>query len=245
MYHIVVEQTQRQMSELVQDENDYSEVFHEDPSSDFVEFSVGNPRVEHITGLVHLYKRNTAPHGSARAFRTSNATRGSGAAQVGCSQQGLWPPKLVLHGSLLSRCRYSSTNFKWHSWGCPVRGTKLNSRSVCSRLQMAYIVCIAICCAVLCHLQASAGQEVDFSRTVCCLAIPADMSVAHFCSFIGAYLREVSAIQASASSAVCQQSSSHCCHSTNWQLTSSTSYACCSCTKAADSWQLSVVACRP
>lgn len=46
-----------------------------------------------------------------------------------------------------------------------------------------------------CTVQAPAGNEIDVSNTVCCLAIPADMSVAHFCSFIGAYLSEVRAIQ--------------------------------------------------
>jgi hypothetical protein len=42
---------------------------------------------------------------------------------------------------------------------------------------------------------AAAADSFDGSTTVCCLAIPADMSVAHFCSFIGAYLSEVRAIQ--------------------------------------------------
>lgn len=37
--------------------------------------------------------------------------------------------------------------------------------------------------------------QADVSQTLCCLAIPADMSVAHFCTFIGAYLGEVRSIQ--------------------------------------------------
>lgn len=47
---------------------------------------------------------------------------------------------------------------------------------------------------VVTALQAAADGP-DVSCTVCCLAIPADMSVAHFCTFIGAYLNEVRAIQ--------------------------------------------------
>lgn len=38
-------------------------------------------------------------------------------------------------------------------------------------------------------------QADDVSQTLCCLAIPADMSVAHFCTFIGAYLGEVRSMQ--------------------------------------------------
>lgn len=40
--------------------------------------------------------------------------------------------------------------------------------------------------------------QVEVSQTLCCLAIPADMSVAHFCTFIGAYLGEVRSIQVGA-----------------------------------------------
>lgn len=39
------------------------------------------------------------------------------------------------------------------------------------------------------------ASQADASQTLCCLAIPADMSVANFCSFIGAYLGEVQSIQ--------------------------------------------------
>jgi hypothetical protein len=73
MYRLLVEETaRRKMSEVVQNEdNDYTEIFRE-PSEglEFVEFSAGNPRVEHITGLVHLYKQNS---GSPRAATTSYA----------------------------------------------------------------------------------------------------------------------------------------------------------------------------
>ena len=73
MYRLLVEETaQRKMSEMVANEdNDYTEIFRE-PSEglECVEFSAGNPRVEHITGLVHLYKQTS---GSPRAASTSYA----------------------------------------------------------------------------------------------------------------------------------------------------------------------------
>lgn len=37
--------------------------------------------------------------------------------------------------------------------------------------------------------------QAEVSQTLCCLAIPADMSVANFCTFIGAYLGEVRSMQ--------------------------------------------------
>lgn len=65
MYHLrIQERGPRQMSELVpntaaeEEDNDFMEVFREPLDKECVEFSVGNPRVEHITGLVHLYKQN-------------------------------------------------------------------------------------------------------------------------------------------------------------------------------------------
>uniref|UniRef100_A0A383VK63 BRCA1-associated protein n=1 Tax=Tetradesmus obliquus TaxID=3088 RepID=A0A383VK63_TETOB len=124
MFHIVIEPIKRQMSELLpsEDDNDYTEVFRESLDTECVEFSVGNPRVEHITGIVHLYKRNSTPYGSAAVAQAASTTPQSSA-------------------------------------------------------------------------QAAAADSFDGSTTVCCLAIPADMSVAHFCSFIGAYLSEVRAIQ--------------------------------------------------
>lgn len=70
MYHLRVEELgERKMSELVPttgEDNDYMEVFKEPlDTKECVEFSVGNPRVEHITGIVHLYKRNTPMYGEA------------------------------------------------------------------------------------------------------------------------------------------------------------------------------------
>lgn len=87
MYHIIVEQTNRQMSEIVQDDKEYAEIFHEDLRSDFVEFSVGNPRVERITGLVHLYKRNSNLYGSSTVFGGPSALLSSVARQVGYSSR--------------------------------------------------------------------------------------------------------------------------------------------------------------
>jgi hypothetical protein len=60
-YHVRVEAAERQMAELVQGEDEYMEVFQR-PASDLecVQYSAGNPRVEHITGLVHLYKQTEA-----------------------------------------------------------------------------------------------------------------------------------------------------------------------------------------
>jgi len=73
MYCIKVESSSdRKMSELVPaDDNDYMEVFKEPLDQECVQYSVGNPRVEHITGIVHLYKRNTAPYGSHEPWKTS------------------------------------------------------------------------------------------------------------------------------------------------------------------------------
>jgi BRCA1-associated protein len=85
----------------------YDEVFRAPvPDGGAVEFSAGNPRVEHINGLVHLYRRTAAPGDDGSAAADADA----------------------------------------------------------------------------------ATATTTTSRTVCCLAIPSDMAVASFCSFIGAYL---------------------------------------------------------
>jgi hypothetical protein len=81
MFHIVIEPIKRQMSELLpsEDDNDYTEVFREPLDSECVEFSVGNPRVEHITGIVHLYKRNSVPYGSSAVHHAAKGTSQSSA----------------------------------------------------------------------------------------------------------------------------------------------------------------------
>jgi hypothetical protein len=61
MYHLRVEAAERQMADLGVGEDEDLEVFRQ-PASDLecVQYSAGNPSVEHITGLVHLYKQNDA-----------------------------------------------------------------------------------------------------------------------------------------------------------------------------------------
>jgi hypothetical protein len=85
MFHIVIEPIKRQMSELLpsEDDNDYTEVFREVLDTECVEFSVGNPRVEHITGIVHLYKRNSTPYGSAAVPQSSTGASQSSAQVCG------------------------------------------------------------------------------------------------------------------------------------------------------------------
>lgn len=74
---------------------------------------------------------------------------------------------------------------------------QLLQQQPCDCLSLASL-CLAHAAADAAHMQAAAAADsFDGSTTVCCLAIPADMSVAHFCSFIGAYLSEVRAIQVS------------------------------------------------
>lgn len=48
-------------------------------------------------------------------------------------------------------------------------------------------------------------MQAEVSQTLCCLAIPADMSVANFCTFIGAYLGEVRSMQVGQLQAAPQQ----------------------------------------
>lgn len=87
MFHLRVEEvSDRKMSELVpaeDNDNDFMEVFREPLDRECVEFSVGNPRVEHITGIVHLYKRNStaAPYGSKEPWQGAKGQ--SIAAEVG------------------------------------------------------------------------------------------------------------------------------------------------------------------
>jgi hypothetical protein len=50
-------------------------------------------------------------------------------------------------------------------------------------------------CAPACTQNKPAAAPSGASATLCCLALPADMSVAQFCTFIGAYLAEVSSLQ--------------------------------------------------
>lgn len=86
------------MSELVpntadeEEDNDFMEVFREPLDKECVEFSVGNPRVEHITGLVHLYKQNAPLHGSQEPWRTGQ--KGS----VEISEVGAWCPSACTLG---------------------------------------------------------------------------------------------------------------------------------------------------
>ncbi|KAF8069519.1 BRIZ2 [Scenedesmus sp. PABB004] len=65
MYTIRVEAASRAMAELHSDDGGYQEVFRGPLESECVSFSFGNPRVEHISGLVHLYKRNAPAYGAA------------------------------------------------------------------------------------------------------------------------------------------------------------------------------------
>lgn len=109
MYNIQVELESRVMEALVGNtEGDYEEGALE-ADVDELKFSFGNPRVEHITGVVHLFKNSL------------NATDGQASP---------------------SSSKKVSANF-------------------------------------------------DMGDTLCCLAIPSDMSVASFCSFMGAYLEHV------------------------------------------------------
>lgn len=72
MYHLRIELAARKMSELVPTEdNDYMEVFKEPLDMECVEFSVGNPRVEHITGVVHLYKENSHVQRNQEPWRSA------------------------------------------------------------------------------------------------------------------------------------------------------------------------------
>lgn len=73
MYHLKVQLIDRKMSELVptEEDNDFMEVFREPLDKECVEFSVGNPRVEHIIGIVHLYKRNTPGYGSREPWKAT------------------------------------------------------------------------------------------------------------------------------------------------------------------------------
>lgn len=82
MYHMKIELKDRKMSQLIPTEdNEFNEVYS-DSNEDLecVEFSVGNPRVEHITGLVHLYKKHAAeqptspPKDAAASSPSSSST---------------------------------------------------------------------------------------------------------------------------------------------------------------------------
>jgi hypothetical protein len=117
MFHIVIEPIKRQMSELLpsEDDNDYTEVFREPLDTECVEFSVGNPRVEHITGIVHLYKRNSTPYGSSAVPQAASASSQSSAQVRRCladsqgrQQLQRWSV-LLLHGHWTARQLLSNT----------------------------------------------------------------------------------------------------------------------------------------
>jgi len=63
-YSLVVHASARTMADLVKDDAEdggYAEVFSDIPRDlECVQFSAGNPRVEHITGLVHLFRRTAS-----------------------------------------------------------------------------------------------------------------------------------------------------------------------------------------
>lgn len=109
---------------------------------------------------------------------------------------------MLLHGHWTTG--YLCSNTSMHAcMHCSIPATtpllhqQLLQQQPCDCLSLASL-CLAHAAADAAHMQAAAAADsFDGSTTVCCLAIPADMSVAHFCSFIGAYLSEVRAIQVS------------------------------------------------
>lgn len=150
MYAIKVEvQGTSKTSELVPDgdgdDAGYAEVFREVPDDlECVSFSAGNPRVEHITGLLHLYKRNEATvsprapgaggAGGARSYSEAvsaaagGAAGGAGAGTTGQEQQqvGFWGAGW---GAMSADCRW-------------IRGQG-GSRCQCQRVAVAFA---APCC---------------------------------------------------------------------------------------------------
>jgi hypothetical protein len=118
MYTLVVEERgARKMSQLVpapaeDNDNDFMEVFREPLDRECVEFSVGNPRVEHITGIVHLYKRNGPPPYGAHAWRAAPGTSSSKAldaeVRARCASMGRCARGAVARVRLRSG-RHSST----------------------------------------------------------------------------------------------------------------------------------------
>lgn len=150
-----------------------------------IEFSVGNPRVEHITGVVHLYRDfPAAPAPPAQQQQGGQAQGSHGAGPGGARAPEAAPPPPPRPSTLpVSR-----------AWGS--RGAGAARRGTC---------CAHPCHSTLRHcvegawLRAPpslmrpphacpAPAQEGRSPTLCCLAIPADMSMADFCNFCGAYL---------------------------------------------------------
>jgi hypothetical protein len=141
------------------DDERYTEAFAPPPDDlACVTFSAGNPRVEHVTGIVHLYRRD----GPGRAGGGGGGDGGGGG--EGGSGGG--------------------------SGGGRKEGGDGSLRAARSYLQAAGGA--AAGAAAQAEQQKQRGQQdAGRSATLCCLAIPADMPVAGFCSFVGAYMRHV------------------------------------------------------
>ncbi|GBF98211.1 hypothetical protein Rsub_10711 [Raphidocelis subcapitata] len=165
------------------DDERYAEAFAP-PAGDLacVTFSAGNPRVEHVAGIVHLYRQIEAAHagggggggGGYGSCSTSGAGGGSNGGEGGSGGGGSGGGGSGGGGS---------------GGGGSGGGGSGGSRS--------YLQAAGGAAAQADQQQQQQQQqqreEHDSGRstTLCCLAIPADMPVAGFCSFVGAYMRHV------------------------------------------------------
>jgi BRCA1-associated protein len=141
-----------------------------------VEFSVGNPRVEHITGVVHLYRElqqghvstgTGGPRSDQQASQANVPANSSTAAAAAAGQvQGgtTVPVEVAPSGRAL-----------------PVGTPALRTHG-----DMSHPCCVL--CVLKSLLLSLWWLQSGRTPLLCCLAIPGDMSVADFCVFCGAYL---------------------------------------------------------
>jgi BRCA1-associated protein 2 len=118
-------------------------------ASEAVNFSIGNPSVEHITGVLHLYKRFDAEAVEVRAVSV---------------QDSAWCNRKCLY-SLVGFPRLSLSSY---SAECALASSARRAAAEIGSTETWL-------------------QEPD-TKTVCVLAVPADMGIAEFCQFLGSYM---------------------------------------------------------
>lgn len=171
-----------------EDEDAHDELETELPASaDGVPFSSGNPRVEHITGVVHLYRELAhEPRQPSTNTATSPAPAWQGqAARLAASS------RLPVSGScgICRAAREQNSRAQPHIACC----------ACFAMLRLPhYKLLVLLTCTPLehphhhCHSPSlSHSPQEGRHPMLCCLAIPADMSVAEFCTFCGAYLSAI------------------------------------------------------
>ncbi|KXZ54622.1 hypothetical protein GPECTOR_4g687 [Gonium pectorale] len=144
-----------------------------DDDSQAIEFTAGNPRVEHITGVVHLYRptpgrqpNNIPPQHPPTATTPRLPGEASATSAASLAQQHSSGKGAVSWASLVAQ---SAPAPAASSKGVPLAWSTPQASPLPSSQQSPL----------------PSGERCE---ELCCLALPSDMTIAEFCTFLGAHL---------------------------------------------------------